>query len=80
MDKQAEEGSAFDTQLNSIETRISKKTISIWKLILSQLRTKVLYHRQVKKLQQLLASKINISWKTISDINTRIREARKKFT
>ena len=63
----------------SPELHRAVRTLTIWKVILSQYKTRLWFEKQIKKLKKDIDPPIPTEWTTITDILRNIRKARKQL-
>ena len=59
----------------SPELHIAIRTVTLWKLTLTQLKTNISQHKTITYIQQALKTKVDLTWKTPSDICHRFKLA-----
>ena len=64
----------------SPELHIAIRTVTLWKLTLTQLKTKISQHKNITVIQNKLTLTINLEWKTISDIFHHLKMAQHHLT
>ena len=50
----------------------------MWKIILTQHKTKISHKNQIERIKESMHSKLDITWNKVSDINYQIKMANKK--
>ena len=63
--------------VDMVEGECTFNILSLWKIILTQQKTKISHRNQIERIQRLMHSKLDITWKQISDINYQIKMATK---
>ena len=56
------------------------RKVTIWKLTLTQLKTNISRHKTISSIQQTLRTKVDLSWKTPSDIYHQLKSAQLNLT
>ena len=65
--------------VDMVEGECTFNILSLWKIILTQQKTKISHRNQIERIQRLMHSKLDITWKQISDINYQIKIATKNL-
>ena len=67
---QSQKTSPWSPELNN-----AIRKVTLWKLTLTQLKTKISQHKTISSIQQTLRTKVDLSWKTPSDIYHQFKSA-----